>query len=43
MFGRAPEYNIGAVAFMTNSEHTQTKAKGAYDDIVLGYIEGGKP
>lgn len=39
MFGREPEYNIGAVAFMTNAEHTQTGAEGMYDDITLGYTE----
>ena len=32
-----PEYNIGAVAFMTNTEHTGTSAVAAYDDIKLGY------
>lgn len=38
-FGRMPEYNIGAVAFMTNTEHTGTSADAMYDDIVLGYKE----
>jgi len=41
MFGREPEYNIGAVAFMTNSEHTGSSADAVYDDIKLGYREGG--
>jgi len=38
-FGRYPEYNIGAVAFMTNTEHTGTSADAMYDDIRLGYKE----
>lgn len=38
-FGRSPEYNIGAVAFMTNTEHTGTSADAMYDDINLGYKE----
>ena len=53
-FGRMPEYNIGAVAFMTNTEHTGTSAEAMYDDIRLGYktedkksedkkTEGGAP
>lgn len=41
VFGRSPEYNIGAVAFMTNAEHTQTSADAMYDDIELGYKENG--
>lgn len=36
-FGRGPEYDIGAVAFMTNTEHTQTSADAMYDEISLGY------
>lgn len=40
-FGRAPEYNIGAVAFMTNAEHTGTSADAMYDEIKLGYKEEG--
>lgn len=39
MFGRSPEYNIGAVAFMTNTEHTLTSADAMYDEIELGYKE----
>ena len=42
MFGRTPEYNIGAVAFMTNAEHTRTGAEGVYDDITLGYRGGDR-
>ncbi len=41
MFGREPEYNIGAVAFMTNAEHTASEAGAYYDEIKLGYKEGG--
>jgi len=37
MFGRPPEYDIGAVAFMTNTEHTETDADALYDEIELGY------
>lgn len=47
MFGRAPDYNIGAIAFMTNTEHTQGTAEAKYDDIEIGYKvdikkEGGR-
>ncbi len=38
-FGRSPEYDIGAVAFMTNTEHTGTSADAMYDEIKLGYKE----
>ena len=38
-FGTKPEYDIGAVAFMTNAEHTGTSADAMYDDIELGYKE----
>ncbi|MDD5136701.1 MAG: DUF3047 domain-containing protein [Candidatus Omnitrophica bacterium] len=38
-FGVKPEYNIGAVAFMTNTEHTGTSADAMYDEIKLGYKE----
>lgn len=38
-FGRPPEYDIGAVAFMTNAEHTSTSADATYDEIRLGYKE----
>src|SRR3989338_2354408 len=33
VFGRKPEYDIGAVAFMTNAEHTGTSADSMYDEI----------
>ncbi|MDP2913744.1 MAG: DUF3047 domain-containing protein [Candidatus Omnitrophota bacterium] len=39
MFGRAPEYDIGAIAFMTNAEHTGTTADAMYDNIRIGYRE----
>lgn len=38
-FGRGCEYDIGAVAFMTNTEHTLTSADAMYDEIKLGYKE----
>ena len=38
-FGKEAEYDIGAVAFMTNTEHTGTSADAMYDDINLGYKE----
>jgi len=38
-FGRGPEYDIGAVAFMTNTEHTGSSADAMYDEINLGYKE----
>ncbi len=38
-FGMRPEYDIGAVAFMTNAEHTGTSADAMYDEINLGYKE----
>lgn len=41
-FGTKPEYDIGAVAFMTNAEHTGTSADAMYDDIKLGYREETK-
>lgn len=37
VFGKSPEYDIGAVAFMTNAEHTGTSADATYDEIKLGY------
>ena len=38
-FGTKPEYDMGAVAFMTNTEHTGTSADAMYDEINLGYKE----
>lgn len=39
VFGVKPEYDIGAVAFMTNTEHTGSSADATYDEINLGYKE----
>ncbi len=39
-FKRGPEYNVGAVAFMTNTDHTKTTADAMYDEIKLEYKEG---
>lgn len=39
MFGRSPDHNIGAVAFMTNTEHTGSRAAAMYDEIEVGYKE----
>ena len=36
-FGDKPEHDIGAVAFMTNAEHTGSSAEAMYTDIKLGY------
>ncbi len=41
MFGHLQEYNIGAVAFMTNTEHTGTSAEAMYDEIRIGYKVNG--
>lgn len=41
MFGRYPEHNIGAVAFMTNTEHTASSAEAMYDDFNIGYYKNG--
>jgi hypothetical protein len=38
-FGRRPEKDAGAIAFMTNSEHTGSVAIARYDDIKVGYRE----
>lgn len=37
MFGKPPERAIGAVAFMSNAEHTLSSAGALFDDIKLGY------
>lgn len=37
LFGRPPEYNVGAIAIMTNTEHTGTSADAMYADIEIGY------
>ena len=41
LFGRGPEHDIGAIAFMTNAEHTLTSADSMYDEIRIGYREAG--
>jgi hypothetical protein len=38
-FGRTPDKDIGAIAFMTNAEHTGSVADARYDDIKVGYRE----
>jgi len=37
LFGHPPECNVGAIAFMTNTEHTLTSAEAMYADIEIGY------
>jgi len=39
VFKIKPKFDIGAVAFMTNTEHTGTSADAMYDEIKLGYKE----
>jgi hypothetical protein len=41
-FGINPDYDIGALAFMTNTEHTGSSADAVYDEINLGYKEDAK-
>jgi len=36
-FGEEPRYNIGAVAFMTDADSTDTDARAFYDEIKMGY------
>jgi hypothetical protein len=40
LFGNPPEHNVGAIAFMTNTEHTGTSAEAMYADIETGYNQG---
>jgi len=40
-FGEKPRINIGAIAFMTDSDATESTAESLYDDIKIGYKEGG--
>lgn len=42
LFGGPPGHDIGAVAFMTNAEHTGTTADALYDEIRIGYAEDGQ-
>lgn len=37
LFGSKPSYNIGAIAFMTDSDSTKTEAGSLYDDIKISY------
>lgn len=37
LFGVQPEKNIGAIAFMTNTEHTGDSAEAMYGGITVGY------
>jgi hypothetical protein len=41
VFGTRPERDIGAIALMTNAEHTGTSAEASYDEIKVGYKEIG--
>ena len=36
-FGEEPKLNIGAIAFMTDSDSTESSAESFYDDIKIGY------
>ncbi|NQT07368.1 MAG: DUF3047 domain-containing protein [Candidatus Omnitrophica bacterium] len=36
-FGRKPRYKIGAIAFMTDADSTNSDAEAFYDDIKIGY------
>jgi len=36
-FGRYPSSNVGAVAFMTDADNTQSAAEACYADIKIGY------
>ncbi len=40
LFGHPPEHNVGAIAIMTNTEHTGTSADAMYADIEIGYKKG---
>ena len=41
LFDAPPDHNVGAIAFMTNTEHTGTSAEAMYADIQIGYKKGG--
>lgn len=41
LFGDPPGRPVGAIAFMTNAEHTGTSADALYDEIRIGYAEDG--
>ena len=36
-FGEAPRTDIGAIAFMTDADSTNSSAEAVYDDITIGY------
>ena len=37
LFGERPRLNVGAIAFMTDADSTNTSADAVYDDIRIGY------
>ena len=37
LFGEKPRLNVGAIAFMTDADSTETKASAVYDEIKIGY------
>lgn len=37
LFGAPPHLDIGAIAFMTDADSTQTSAAAVYDEIKIGY------
>ena len=37
LFGEKPRLKIGAIAFMTDADSTQTSANAVYDEIKIGY------
>lgn len=40
LFGEEPRLDVGAIAFMTDSDSTRTEAIGQYDEIKVGYKDG---
>ena len=36
-FGVKPRLNVGAIAFMTDADSTNTSASAVYDEINIGY------
>jgi len=39
LFGEEPEKNVGAIAFMTDADSTDTNASSVYDEISVGYLK----
>ena len=37
LFGEKPKLNVGAIAFMTDADSTNTNADAVYDEIEIGY------